>query len=206
MFLLLILPLLLCAESASAQGRFEFLGGPREVPDQFSPKYGIRFNTQGYDQPKVKWHKKLRKMQKNEVPDWAINEIMNFPGSPETIGEWIDSAFEQVQAQFTACGGSLARRAQSVSPNAVYVIIMPSAFFEPFYKINVAGAFYPSSNEIKVLNIYYHWNGPNKGWLRHARDLLVWEMSNYFGVSTGILPEPRPEGWPCNAPPLPKRP
>ena len=201
-WLLIILPLILCAGSAKAQGTFEFVGAAREVPDQYSPKFGIRYNTQGFDQPQVKWQKKLKKINKKDVPEWAINEFLRFPGSPDAIGEWVDSAFEQVQAQFVGCGGKLAQRALNVSPNDVYVMIMPSAFFEPYYKIDVAGAFYPTTREIKVLNIYYHWDGPNKGWLRHAKDLLVWEMGNYFGVSTGILPEPRPEGWPCNAPPL----
>jgi len=204
-FLLLTLPLLLCAESVRAQGTFEFVGAPREVPDQFSPKHGIRFNTQGYDVPKVKWAKKLKKMQKYDVPEWALNEIQSFPGSPDAIGNWIDEAFDKVQAQFVECGGDLAERARSVSPANVSVTIMPSAFYEPYFKINVAGAFYPSTNEIKVLNIYYTWEGENMGWMRHARDLLVWEMGNYFGMSTGITPEPRSEGWPCNAPPLPIR-
>jgi hypothetical protein len=201
-FLLLAFAMLLCAQSVKAQGTFEFLGGAREVPDQFSPKYGIRYNTQGFDQPKVKWAKKLKKMQKFNVPDWALNEILQFPGSPDAIGNWVDSAFEQVQAQFMGCGGDLAKRAASVSAGNVYVTIMSSAFYEPYFKINVAGAFYPSTNEIKVLNIYYTAEGQNLGWLRHARDLLVWEMGNYFGVATKVLPEPRPEGWPCNAPPL----
>jgi hypothetical protein len=38
--------------------------------------------------------------------------------------------------------------------------------------------------------------------LRHARDLLKWEMGNFFGVESRIMPEPRATGWPCNAPPL----
>src|SRR5215216_6183412 len=140
-FLLILLPLVFCAESAKAQGEFEFLGSARGVPDQFSPKYGIRYNTQGFDQPKVKWQKKMKKIQKNEVPEWAINEFLNFPGSPDAIGVWVDSAFEQVEAQFVECGGKLANRALNVSPKDVYVMIMPSAFFEPYYKIDVAGAF-----------------------------------------------------------------
>jgi len=53
-----------------------------------------------------------------------------------------------------------------------------------------------------VLNIYYTWGGENKGWLRHARDLLKWEMGNFLGAESGIMPEPRPKGWPCNAPAL----
>jgi hypothetical protein len=201
-WLLLLMPLLLCAESANAQGTHEFLGAPREVPDRFSPRHGIRYNTQGFDQPQAKWNKKISKWQKKQVPDWAVQEILSYPGTPDAIGQWIDDAFDQVQAQFTACGGSLADRARRVSPRGVTVRIMPSAFFEPHYKINVAGAYYPSSNEIKVLNIYYTWSGANKGWLRHAKDLLVWEMGNFLGVQSGILPEPRDTGWPCNAPPL----
>jgi len=200
--LLLALPLIFCVSTVNAQGDFQFLGEPARVPDQFSPKYHIRYNTQGYDQPSVNWEKKIHKMEKKKVPEYAISEIMQFPGSPDAIGQWIDEAFEETQNQFMQCGGSLAGRASRVSTRGLYVVIMPSAFFEPYYKINVAGAYYPDKHEIRVLNIYYTWSGENKGWLRHARDLLKWEMGNFLGAESGIMPEPRPKGWPCNAPAL----
>ena len=196
---LLFLPLLACASPAKAQGYFEFVGSPRSVPDHFSPRHGIRYNSQGYDQPDVNWEKKTKKMIKKHVPEYAINEIKNFPGAPDAIGSWIDDAFEQTQAEFMSCP-SLAFRASRVSPASLYVTIMPSAFLEPYYGIDVAGAYYPSTKEIRVLNIYYIWKGPNTGWLRHARDLLKWEMGNFFAVELGVQPEPRPAGWPCNAP------
>ena len=199
--LLLALPLVLCVSSANAQADFKFLGNPVAVPDKFSPKYHIRYNTQGFDQPSPNWKKKISKMQKKKVPEYAINEILQFPGSPDAIGEWIDDAFEDTQKEFTECGGSLAGRASRVSTRGLYVVIMPSAFFEPYYKVNVAGVYYPDKREIRVLNVYYTWSGENKGWLRHARDLLKWEMGNFIGTESGIMAEPRTQGWPCNAPP-----
>ena len=83
--LLLALPLVLCVSSANAQGDFKFLGNTRQVQDQFSPKYHIRYNTQGFDQPRPNWSKKIAKMQKKKVPEYAINEILQFPGSPDAI-------------------------------------------------------------------------------------------------------------------------
>ncbi len=199
--LVITLPLLLClVETARAQGTHQFLGKPRDVPDQVTSRHGIRFNTNGYDNPKVNWVKKIRKWNKKGVPDSVIQEIIDYPGSPEAIGEWIDDAFDKVQKQFTDCGGTLALRAKQVSPAGLRVTIMPSAFYEPYYKVYVAGAYFPTSREIKVLNIYYTWGGPYKGWLRHARDLLEWEIGNFYAVETGVTPEPRPEGWPCNTP------
>lgn len=192
--------LLVCVSTAEAQGTHQFLGPPREAPDQFTPKYGIRYNTQGYDEPQAKWKKKIRSWRENEVPESVIEDILAFPGSPDAIGRWIDDAFDQTLAQFTACEGALAERARQVSATDVSVIIMPSAFFEPFYNVLVAGAYYPTPKQIKVLNIYYMWEGENKGWLRHARDLLIYEMQNYFGVECGIQPEPRTSAWPCDAP------
>jgi hypothetical protein len=193
-------PVLLLSQSANAQGEFKFLGNPRQVPDQFTPRYGIRFNTQGYDQPLFNVQKKTRKMTKKGVPDWAQQQILQFPGTARAFGVWIDDAFDKARQDFLNCGGDIASRATRVPPRGVRVTIMPSAFYEPYWKIDVAGAFYPSSNEIKVLNIYYTWSGTNKGWLRHARDLLVWEMGNYIAYTAGIRPEPRDAGWPCNAP------
>jgi hypothetical protein len=190
------------SSSASAQDYYQFLGPPRIVQDRFSPKFGIRYNTRGYDQPHPNWAKKIRKMQKKKVPDWAIDQVLSFPGSTEAIGQWIDERFERVRSQFQACGGTLAQRARTVSPRGLSVTIMDSAFRDPYYNVDVAGVYYPSSREIRVLNIYYQWGGPNKGWLRHAKDLLEWEIGNFFAVETRVQPEPRPAGWPCNAPPL----
>lgn len=189
---------LLCG-SAKAQGYYEFLGSPQAVPDKFSPRFGIRYNTQGYENPDVNWKKRATKLARKGVPDFAINEMINFPGSPDAIGEWIDEAFDDVQNEFLKCG-SLASQASKVSPNKLYVVIMPSAFFEPYFKVDVAGVYYPSTHQIKVLNIYYIWSGTNAGWLRHARDLIKWEIGNFFATEVGVQPEPRPDGWPCSAP------
>lgn len=193
-------PMLLLSQLAYAQGQFKFVGNPRSVPDKFSPRYGIRYNSQGYDQPLFNVEKKTRKMTKRGVPDWAQQQILQFPGAAQAFGVWIDDAFDRAQQDFLKCGGELASKASGVSPRGVSVTIMPSAFYEPYWKIDVAGAFYPSSHEIKVLNIYYTWSGANKGWLRHARDLLVWEMGNYIAYTAGVRPEPRDGGWPCTAP------
>jgi len=190
------MPLILCLRTANAQGYYQFLGPPRQVSDRFSPKYHIRYNTQGYDSPDVNWEKRTRKLQRKGVPDYAIDEMRQFPGGPDAIGEWIDQAFDEVQTQFMKCG-SLASRAERVSPSNLYILIMPSAFLEPYYKVDVAGVYYPSTHRIQVLNVYYIWSGPNAGWLRHARDLIKWEMGNFFATELGVQPEPRPDGWPC---------
>jgi hypothetical protein len=195
------LPLfLMLSGSARAQGTFEFLGDPRSVPDQFSPRYGIRYNTEGFDQPEVNWPKKIAKLQRRGVPDALINEIVAYPGSADAFGTWIDDAFESVRNQFTACGGGLADRASSVSANRIYIRIMPTIWYDAYWGTYAAGAYYPDTDEIRVVNIYYTWAGPQEGWLRHARDLIQWEIGNYFAVQCKIQPEPRPSGWPCTAP------
>jgi hypothetical protein len=201
-WLLLALPLVFCVSSARAQGYYQFLGEPRQVPDRYSPKYGIRYNTQGYDDPAINPNKRRTKLQKKRVPDDTIDEILSFPGSPDAIGDWIDDSFEYARNQFTECGGPMAGEANQVNPRKLYVIIMPSAFYEPYYKVDVAGVYYPSTHQIRVLNIYYTWSGANAGWLRQAHDLLKWEMGNFMGSELKVQPEPRPDGWPCNAPPL----
>jgi len=187
--------------SARAQGTFEFLGDPRFVADQFSPRNGIRYNTQGFDQPEVNWTKKILKLQRRGVPDYVINEIAAFPGSADAFGSWIDDAFESVRSQFTACGGTLADRANGVSASRIYIRVMPTIWYEPYWGTYAAGAYYPDTNEIRVVDIYYTWAGPQEGWLRHARDLIEWEIGNYFAVQCKIQPEPRPSGWPSTAPP-----
>lgn len=197
--LLTLASLLLCVSTAVGQGKHQFLGKPRVVPDQFTAKHGIRYNTQGFDQPRAKWQKKIQAWRENDVPESIIQELLAFPGSPDAIGQWIDDAFDQALAQFTACDGKLAQRARQVSATDISVVIMPSAFFEPYYQVLVAGAYYPTPKQIKVLNIYYIWEGAHKGWLRHARDLLVYEMQNYFGIASGVQAEPRTAAWPCDA-------
>jgi hypothetical protein len=198
--LLVVTSLVLFASTALGQGTHQFLGPPRDVPDRFTPKHGIRYNTQGYDDPQAKWKKKVRTWQANAIPQPIIDQLLAFPGSPDAIAQWIDDAFDQTIAKFTSCGGALADKANRVSPGELSVTIMPSAFMDPFYKVLVAGAYYPGPKEIKVLNIYYIWEGPNTGWLRHAKELLSFEMENYFAVACGIQPEPRTSAWPCDAP------
>ena len=199
-----IISLMFFASTELAQGTHQFLGPPREVSDRFSPKHGIRYNTQGYDEPQAKWKKKIRAWRETGIPEPIIDQILAFPGTPDAIGEWIDDAFDQVLAQFTTCGGTLSDLASRVSTSDLRVTIMPSAFEDPFYKVLVAGAYYPTPKEIKVLNIYYIWEGPNTGWLRNAKELLVYEMANYFAVVSGIQAEPRTTVWPCDAPAVAK--
>ena len=194
----------LCVSTAQSQGTHQFLGKPRKVSDEFTAKHGIRYNTKGFDEPRTNWESKIQTWRENQVPEPIIEELLAFPGSPDAIGRWIDDAFDQALAQFTACGGKIAKRARKVSTTELSIVIMPSAFFEPYYQVLVAGAYYPTPKQIKVLNIYYIWEGQNKGWLRHARDLLVYEMQNYFGVACGIQPEPRTAAWPGDAPLLGK--
>jgi hypothetical protein len=198
-FILAFISMMILGGSVKAQGYYEFLGSPRAVADKFSPRYGIRYNTQGFDAPDVNWNKRAAKLARKGVPEYAINEMKTFPGSPDAIGDWIDESFTEVQTQFMKCG-SLASRASRVSPSPLYITIMPSAFFETYHKVDVAGVYYPSNNQIKVLNVYYIWSGPSAGWLRHARDLIKWEIGNYFATQVRVRAEPRPTGWPCNAP------
>jgi hypothetical protein len=200
---LFALSLLVCfAGTARAQGTHQFLGEARPDADKITPRFGIRFNAQGFDNPSFNWEKKIKKWQKKAVPGTVIEEMLTFPGAPDAIPTWIDQAYDKVRSQFAECGGTLSQRASRVVSKNLKVTIMPSAFYEPYWKINVAGAYYPKSREIKVLNIYYIWSGPNKGWLRHAKDLLEWEIGNFMAVESGVQPEPRPKGWPCNAPVL----
>ena len=200
-FVVLVLTaMFLGVSTAQSQGTHQFLGKPRQVPDQFTAKHGIRYNTRGFDEPRTNWEKKIQTWRENSVPESVIEELLAFPGSPDAIGRWIDDAYDHALAQFTACEGKLAKRARRVSKTDISVVIMPSAFLEPYYQILLAGAYYPIPKPIKVLNIYYIWEGEHKGWLRHARDLLVYEMQNYFGVACGIRAEPRTAAWPCDAP------
>ncbi|HKV42797.1 MAG TPA: hypothetical protein VJX67_26600 [Blastocatellia bacterium] len=197
--LLMMLPLLLLTLSVEvkAQGYYQFLGDPTPVPDSTSQRNGIRYNTQGFDTPHTH---QVKKMIKKGAPDSAVQAVLDFPGNTTAFSNWIDDAYEQTQKEFTDCGGSLASRARQVSAGAVYVIVEPTAFYVPELGYAVAGAYYPDTNQIRVLNIYYIWSGPNKGWLRESKDLLKWEMENYFAVQVGVQAEPRTPNWPCDAP------
>ena len=102
---------LLGCSSANAQGYYEFLGPRRSVPDQFTPKYAIRYNTGGFEDPwsneNAEWQKTLKKLRKKGANVTVRESVMNFPGSPlepggNTIGEWIDTAYENVKTQFVA--------------------------------------------------------------------------------------------------------
>jgi hypothetical protein len=136
-------------------------------------------------------------MERKGASPSAVQEVLSFPGSPDAFSQWIDDAFDQTMQEFTQCGGELAGSARLVSPQGVYVVIEPTGFFVAAVGYDVAGVYYPDRREIHVLNIYYIWHGPDAGWLRHARDLIKWEMENYFATEVRITAEPRTANWPC---------
>jgi hypothetical protein len=187
----------LMISQARAQGYYEFLGEARQVPDQQSKTYGITYNTQGFDKPTVH---NTAKMTKKGAPSYDVQAVQEFPGAPDAFSQWVDGAFEQTREEFIDCGGSLSVAATSVSPKGVRIVIESSGFFVPQLGYPVASVYYPATHEIHSLNIYYTWTGANVGWLRNAKDLLKWEMENYFATEIGIQAEPRTPKWPCDAP------
>lgn len=198
--ILLGLPLIsiLMVPNAYGQGYYRFLGDPVTVPDQTSPRFGIRYNTQGFDNPTVH---RTDKMIKKGAAQCDVDAVENFPGTANAFPQWIDDAYLQTRQEFNACGGALAANLSTVSPKPLYITIEPTGFYVPELGYAVAGAYFPSTHEIKVLNIYYTWSGANNGWLRQSSDLLKWEMENYFATELNIQAEPRTEHWPCDAPP-----
>jgi len=188
------LVLVVCAASVSAQSYFEFLGPRYSDQVKYSPKYGIPYRDNGFDEPLNRAKKKARK---RGAPEWVLDEIRNFPGSPDAIGNWIDEAFDQARDSFVKCGGRLADFASSVTPASLSggVTIESTIWYEPALNGILAGAYYPDTQSIRVVNIYYGSTGD----YRHARQLLVWEMKNHFGTLAGIQSEPYASDWPCRA-------
>ena len=190
-FLLIIPVLLACVETASAQ---KFLGPSYNDELKFSPKYGIPYWDGGFDIPrKHKWKVAMER----GAPDWVLEEIKNFPGSPDAIGEWVDDAWDEAVAAFTKCGGPLADFATRLSPMSLTggVTIVPTIWYEQVLNSYLAGVYYPANHSIKVVNVYFGTTGD----YRHARQLLKWEMKNHFGTLAGINSEPFASDWPCRA-------
>ena len=189
-----LLVLLSCGASVSAQSYVEFLGPRYNDQVKYSPKYGIPYRDNGFDEPLNRAKKQARK---RGAPGWVIDEIRIFPGSPDAIGKWIDEAFDQARDSFMSCGGGLADFASRVTPASLSggVSIEPTIWYEPALNSILAGAYYPDTRSIRVVNIYYGSTGD----YRHARLLLGWEMKNHFGTLAGIQSEPFATDWPCRA-------
>lgn len=190
-FLLIIPVLLACVETASAQ---KFLGPRYSDEMKFSPKHGIPYWDGGYNEPKK--HKWKVAMERG-APDSVLEDIKNFPGSPDAIGEWVDDAWDEAVAAFSKCGGSLADFASRLSPFTLSggVEVVPTIWFEPALNSYLAGGYYPVTRSVKVVNLYYGTTGN----YRHARELLKWEIKNHFGTMAGINSEPFASDWPCRA-------
>jgi hypothetical protein len=193
--LIFALPVLLvCIDAVHAQQLYKFLGPKHSDEIKFSPKYKIPYNDNGFDDPlKHKW----KPARDRGAPDWVLDEIKDFPGSPDAIGQWIDEAWDDAVAAFTKCGWPLADFAARVSPESLWggVRIAPTIWYEPALDSYLAGGYYPDTRSIRVVNIYYGTTGS----YRHARELLKWEMKNHFGTLAGIQSEPFSPDWPCNA-------
>jgi hypothetical protein len=190
-FLLIIPVLLACVETASAQ---KFLGPRYSDELKFSPKHGIPYWDGGFDIPRK--HKWKAAMERG-APDWVLEDIKNFPGSSDAIGQWVDDAWDEAVAGFTKCGGPLADFASRLSPMSLTggITIVPTIWYEPVLNSYLAGVYYPANHSIKVVNIYFGTTGD----YRHARQLLKWEMKNHFGTLAGINSEPFASDWPCRA-------
>lgn len=184
----------LCAGPAQGQSYTEYLGRKRPGPTKYSPKYLIPYKDNGFSEPR---RRRWKRAQKLGAPASVINEINAFPGSSDAIGRWIDEAYDEAVASFTRCGGRLAEFASRMTPGTLAggVSIESTVWFEPALQIYVAGAYYPSTRSIRVLNLYYS----TRGDYRHARNLLRWEMKNHFGALAGLRSEPYDPNWPCNA-------
>jgi hypothetical protein len=195
LYLFFTLPLLLvCNSAATAQSLYEFLGEAHSDEVKLSPKYGIPYKDNGFDDPLRRGWKRAKK---RGAPGWVIDEIKLFPGSPDAIGVWIDEAFDDAVATFSKCGGRLASFASRVSPLTLSggVNIEPTIWYEPALSSYLAGGYYPATRSIRVVNIYYGSTGD----YRHARSLLMWEMKNHFAFLAGLKSEPFAPDWPCNA-------
>ena len=190
-FLLIIPVLFACVETASAQ---KFLGPRYSDEMKFSPKHGIPYWDGGFNDPrKHKWKVAMER----GAPESVLEDIKNFPGSPDAIGQWVDDAWDEAVASFTRCGGPLADFASRLSPFTLSggVEVVPTIWFEPALNSYLAGGYYPATRSIKVVNVYFGTTGN----YRHARQLLKWEIKNHFGTMAGINSEPYASDWPCHA-------
>jgi hypothetical protein len=172
-----------------------FLGGGDTVEDKRTPM-GIVYNDRGFSDPPSPSISKLHKWQAKEVPAEIIAQLVAYRFDPL----WIDEGWRAALAQFVNCGGTLAARARNVDPRRVKVILEPTGFTYPRVPVPVAALYDPNRHEIHTVPVFYHWGGKHKGWLRHAKDLLVWEWGNFLALEVRILPEPRSRLWPCDAP------
>jgi hypothetical protein len=184
-----------CLLTSPIMAQHRFLGAGVTVEDKRTP-LGILYNDRGYDNPPSPSISKLHKWQAKGVPPEIIEQLVNYHFDPL----WIDEGWNIAKRQFINCGGALAAKARTVDPRRVKVILEPTGFTYPRVPVPVAALYDPNRKEIHSVPIFYHWGGPHKGWLRHAKDLLVWEWSNYVALEVGVQPEPKPQGWPCNAP------
>ena len=195
LLLMLVLPgLMVSAATVRAQDLIKFLGPQHSDEIKFSPKYRIAYLDNGFSDPLKRQSKKAKK---RGAPQSVLDEINEFPGSPDAIGKWIDEAFDEAAASFNKCGGALARFASGVSPASLSggVTIEPTIWFEPALNSYLAGGYYPTTHSIRVVNIYYGTTGD----YRHAKSLLVWEMKNHFATLAGIESEAFSPNWPCDA-------
>lgn len=172
-----------------------FLGEPRVVPDTYSPKYKVRYNDKGYSEPRAIKERKLKKWVKKGMGGETIEALKLFPNHPQGIGGLIDDAIDSVKHQFALCGGELEKKSAALDPRKIYVVIEPASFVEPLSNKWAVGYYSPQAREIHSVAAYYQFA---ESWLRHAREILVWEYQNFYAYECGLKPYPRTEHWPCD--------
>jgi len=173
------------------------LGQPDQVPDKYSPKYGIRYNDGGFADPRPNAIRKSCKYIVNHggsqyVLDTFRAQANTITSDPSWFGNMIDQAWDRRTSAFIACGGNWARAATNTSPSNLYVTVQPSLWQRSIYGTTfwVHGEMNPLGDGqyfIKAVNIYVEsiLSNPANAYTVEFGATVEWELGNALADAAG---------------------
>jgi hypothetical protein len=164
---------------------------PREI--QFTARYGIAYQSNGFDTPKrkiiaKKTPKYLRQMGAAHLIEGFQIFSTALTENPDNLPQWIDESWEEIKRKWVDCGGQHAQAANSFNPRRLLVVVEAAPFQVQNPAVMANGAVERDGRTIRVVNVTTSklFSDPQNAYLVLLPDLLRWEMGNAMQVSAGL--------------------
>jgi hypothetical protein len=152
-----------------------------------TPQYGIRYQANGFDRPKlkrimIKSPRYLNKKGAGHLVEPFQDFALEMTQDKDTVPRWIDEAWREIKDRWTECGGAWAEAARSIDPKSIHIIVEDRPFWMPQYQIYASGT--TDGTAIRVVNVTTArlFTNADEAYLIRLPELLRWEIGNTFQV------------------------
>jgi hypothetical protein len=150
-----------------------------------TPEYGIRYQANGFDRPKlkrimIKSPRYLNKKGAAHLVESFQDFALEMTNDKDVVPRWIDEAWREIKDRWNECGGVYAETARSIDPRSIHIIVEDRPFWMPQYQFYANGT--TDGTTIRVVNVTAArlFTYPEQAYLVRLPELLKWEIGNTF--------------------------